>query len=119
MAEKQYIQFTNKHYSYFVYGFALACLIWAFFPSSELKPLNEDKNIQRLDSIKATLNASNDSLKHVLDSLVAKPKETETIFVNLHNEMQRKYTAVDTFNNADSLINIIKKSIQSERIKAD
>jgi chromosome condensin MukBEF ATPase and DNA-binding subunit MukB len=119
LAEKQYIQFTNKHYSYFVYGFALACLIWAFFPPSELKPLNEDKNIQRLDSAKALLNASNDSLKHVLDSLAAKPKETETIFVNLHNEMQRKYTAVDTFNNADSLINVIRGSIQSGRVKAD
>ena len=119
MAEKQFIQVTNKHYSYFVYGFALACLIWAFFPSSELTPLNEDKTIQRLDSIKATLNASNDSLKHVLDSLAAKPKQTETIFVNLQNEMERKYTSVDNFNNADSLINIIKKSIQSERVKGD
>lgn len=119
MAEKQYIQFTNKTYSYFVYGFALACLIWAFFPSSELTPLNEDKNIQRLDSAKALLNASNDSLKHVLDSLAAKPKQTETIFVNLQNEMERKYTEVDTFNNADSLINIIKKSIQSRRVKGD
>ena len=119
MAEKQYIQFTNKHYSYFVYGFALACLIWAFFPSSELKPLNEDKNIQRLDSIKATLNASNDSLKQVLDSLASKPKQTETIFIHLHNEMERKYNSVDNFTNADSLINVIKKSIQSERIKAD
>lgn len=119
MEEKQFIQVINKSYSYFVYGFALACLIWAFFPSSKLTPLNEDKNIQRLDSIKATLNASNDSLKHVLDSLAAKPKQTETIFVNLHNEMQQKYKSVDTFNNADSLINIIKKSIQSERIKAD
>lgn len=119
MAEKQYIQLTNKHYSYFVYGFALACLIWAFFPSSEITPLNEDKTIQRLDSLKANLNASNDSLKHVLDSLAAKPKETETIFVNLHNEMQRKYTDVDTFNNADSLADVIKRSIQSGRVKAD
>ena len=119
MAAKQYIQFTNKTYSYFVYGFALACLIWAFFPSSELKPLNEDKNIQRLDSIKATLNASNDSLKQVLDSLASKPKQTETIFIHLHNEMERKYNSVDNFTNADSLINVIKKSIQSERIKAD
>ena len=119
MAAKQYIQFTNKTYSYFVYGFALACLIWAFFPSSELTPLSEDKTIQRLDSIKSTLNASNDSLKHVLDSLVAKPKETETIFVNLHNEMQRKYTTVDNFTNADSLADVIKRSIQSKRIKAD
>lgn len=119
MAEKQFIQFTNKHYSYFVYGFALACLIWAFFPSSELTPLNEDKTIQRLDSIKATLNASNDSLKQVLDSLIAKPKETETIFVNLHNEMERKYTEVNGFTNADSLADVIKRSIQSGRIKAD
>ena len=119
MAEKQYIQFTNRTYSYFVYGFALACLIWAFFPSSEITPLNEDKIIQRLDSIKSTLNASNDSLKQVLDSLATKPKETETIFVNLHNEMERKYTAVDTFTNSDSLINVIKKSIQSGRIKAN
>jgi hypothetical protein len=119
LAAKQYIQFTNKTYSYFVYGFALACLIWAFFPSSELTPLNEDKNIQRLDSIKATLNASNDSLKHVLDSLASKPKQTETIFVNLHNEMQRKYTEVDNYTNADSLINVIKKSIQSRRVKGD
>ena len=119
MQEKQYIQFTNKSYSYFVYGFALACLIWAFFPSSELTPLNEDKTIQRLDSIKANLNASNDSLKHALDSLAAKPKETETIFVNLQNEMQRKYTEVDTFNNADSVINVIKRSIQSGRVKGN
>jgi len=119
LAEKQFIQFTNKHYSYFVYGFALACLIWAFFPSSELTPLNEDKTIQRLDSIKATLNASNDSLKQVLDSLIAKPKETETIFVNLHNEMERKYTEVNGFTNADSLADVIKRSIQSGRIKAD
>lgn len=119
MAEKQFIQFTNKNYSYFVYGFALACLIWAFFPSSELTPLNEDKTIQRLDSIKATLNASNDSLKEVLDSLITKPKETETIFVNLHNEMERKYTEVNGFTNADSLADVIKRSIQSGRIKAD
>ena len=119
MAAKQYIQFTNKHYSYFVYGFALACLIWAFFPSSKLTPLNEDKDIQRLDSAKALLNASNDSLKHVLDSLASKPKETETIYVNLHNEMQRKYTEVDGFTDADSLADVIKRSIQSERIKAD
>lgn len=119
MAEKHFIRFTNKHYSYFVYGFALACLIWAFFPSSEITPLNEDKNIQRLDSAKALLNASNDSLKHVLDSLVAKPKETETIFVNLHNEMERKYTEVDGFTDADSLADVIKRSIQSERIKAN
>lgn len=119
MAEKQFIQFTNKHYAYFVYGFALACLIWAFFPSSELTPLNEDKTIQRLDSIKATLNASNDSLKQVLDSLITKPKETETIFVNLHNEMERKYTEVNGFTDADSLADVIKRSIQSGRIKAD
>jgi hypothetical protein len=116
LAEKQFIQVTNKHYSYFVCGFALACLIWAFFPSSELTPLNEDKTIVRLDSIKATLNASNDSLKLVLDSLVAKPKETETIFINLQNEMERKYTAVDTFTNADSLTNVIRGSIQSGRV---
>ena len=116
MAEKQFIQVTNKHYSYFVYGFALACLIWAFFPSSELTPLNEDKTIVRLDSAKALLNASNDSLKIVLDSLVAKPKETETIFINLQDEMERKYTAVDTFTNADSLINVIRGSIQSGRV---
>lgn len=119
MAAKQFIPFTNKTYSYFVYGFALACLIWAFFPSSELTPLNEDKRIQRLDSIKATLNASNDSLKEVLDSLITKPKETETIFVNLHNEMERKYTEVNGFTNADSLADVIKRSIQSGRIKAD
>ena len=119
MEEKQFIQVINKQYSYFAYGFALACLIWAFFSSSELTPLNEDKTIQRLDSAKALLNASHDSLKLVLDSLVAKPKQTETIFVNLQNEMERKYTAVDTFTNADSLINIIKKSIQSGRVKGD
>ena len=116
MEEKQFIQVINKHYSYFVYGFALACLIWAFFPSSELTPLNEDKTIVRLDSAKALLNASNDSLKLVLDSLVAEPKETETIFINLKDEMERKYTAVDTFTNADSLINVIRGSIQSGRV---
>jgi hypothetical protein len=78
-----------------------------------------EKNIQRLDGIKATLNASNDSLKHVLDSLAAKPKQTETIFIHLHNEMERKYTEVDNFNNADSLINVIRGSIQSGRVKGD
>tara|TARA_R110001632_G_scaffold192223_1_gene313036 strand:- start:3331 stop:3690 length:360 start_codon:yes stop_codon:yes gene_type:complete len=119
LAEKQYIQFTNKTYSYFVYGFALACLIWAFFPSSEITPLNEDKTIQILDSIKSTLNASNDSLKQVLDSLASKPKETETIFIHLYDEMQRKYTEVDGFTDADSLADVIKRSIQCQRIKAD
>jgi hypothetical protein len=119
LAEKQFIQITNKSYSYFVYGFASACLIWAFFPSSEITPLNEDKNLIRIDSIKSALNAKNDSLNIVLDSLTAIPIQTETIYIQLNDKIQNHYATTDTFTNSDSLTNVIKRSIQLGRIEGN
>ena len=103
----------------FIAGVALGCLLWAFLPSGDLTPLNEDKNLIRIDSIKTALSAQNDSLNLVLDSLTAIPIHTEIVYIKLNDKINKHYATTDTFTNSDSLSNLIKRSIQLGRIEGN
>lgn len=114
------MKFMPREVYYFFLGIALTSLVYVFFlPVPQISDLKDDKKLFRIDSIKKVIDSKNDSLKGVIDSLEHLPKETEKVYVNLNQEINRHYANTDTFTNADSLSLLIKSTIQSGRIKSD
>lgn len=105
---------------YFFLGIALTSLVYVFYlPAPQITDFKHDKKLLRIDSIKKVIDAKNDSLKGVIDSIWDLPKETELVYINLNEKINSHYATTDTFTNADSLTNIIKRSIHSGRIESN
>ena len=60
-----------------------------------------------------------DSLFNYTDSIIANFPAIDSSFEKTKETIENHYEEVDTITNSDSLINDIKRTIQSGRIKAD
>ena len=101
----------------FIAGFGLACIVYLFIPDNKIVSIEDDVNLQRIDSFKTVLTARNDSFMIVIDSLNLQPIKTEKEFIIINEKIKNHYANTDNFTNSDSLTNVIKRSIQLGRVK--
>ena len=108
----------NNQVLSFLIGLSIGLLFLLYYATTNPNKV-EEVNTVKYDSLLDLKQQKIDSLALFVDSLSLEGQKIDTVYFQIKESLNLEYEKIDTITNSDSLINSIKRTIQSGRIKGN